>query len=160
MKSVTNISPHEPYAAHSAPHDTLLKVLNAQDWENARHLRNGRVLGANVSAIVVASCLATLPFGRDDPIGLITLLGFLAVVSVIQPMASSELMRDRDECLDRIDLMIGDGPMLRYAALPAVPAQRASLIRLRWLYPAFYLVTAVALGCVFVRAVLPLIRGV
>jgi len=160
VKSVTNISPREPYVARSASNDTLLKEIYAQNWENARHLRNGRVLGANVFAIVVAACLATLQFVRDDPIGQITLLGFLVVVSVIQLMMSIELKRELDECLDRIDLMIGDGDTRRYVALLAVPAGRASLMRLCCLYPAFYLVTAVALGIAFVRTVLPLIRGV
>jgi hypothetical protein len=156
VKSVASISSRGPHTAHSASDDTLLKEIYSQNWENARHLRNVRVLGANVFAIVVASCLATLQFVRDDPIGQITLLGFLVVVSVIQLMMSIELKRELDECLDRIDLMIGDSETRRYVALLAVPAGRSSLMRLRWLYPAFYLVTAVALGIAFVRVLLPL----
>jgi hypothetical protein len=160
VKSVTNIALRAPCAAHGTPHDTLLKEIYALNRESACHLRNGRVRGANVSAIVVVSGLATLQFVRDRPVGQITLLGFLVVVSVTQLMTRSELKRDLDECLYRVDLMIGDGQTRRCVALPAVPAGCASLMRLRRLYPALYLVTAVALGIACVRAVLPLIRGV
>jgi hypothetical protein len=61
VKSVASICPREPDALYGASHDSRLKEIDTQKWENARHLRTGPVLGANVPAIVVAFVCVVLP---------------------------------------------------------------------------------------------------
>lgn len=127
-------------------------VIYVQNWENARHLRDVRVLSANTFALTIAACLAALQLVRTAPLVEVTLLGFLVVVAVIQLLISIELKRELDDCMARIARQVeatrwrDDVGMLPHAG-------DSRWLRLRWLYPAFYAATIVALAIAFTNRV-------
>jgi hypothetical protein len=133
-------------------HSGFAHIVYVQNWENARHLRNVRVLGANSFALIVAACFAALQLARAQPLVEITLLGFLVVVASIQLLISIELKRELDDCMARIAGQVErTGWRDDVALLPRGESPR--WLRLRWLYPAFYAASAIALGVAFANRV-------
>jgi hypothetical protein len=135
------------------PPNSLARVVYIQNWENARHLRNVRVLTANTFALIIAACLAALQLVRTDPVVEGTLLGFLVVVAVIQLLISIELKRELDDCMACIERQVAGTRWRDDVALLPNPT-RAKWLRLRWLYPAFYSATIVALTVAFASRLL------
>jgi hypothetical protein len=129
------------------------QIVYVQNWENARHLRNVRVLSANTFAVVIAACLAALQFVRADPVVELTLLGFLVVVALIQLLISIELKRELDDCMARIARQVESTPWLDDVGLLPSAQSGPGWLRLRWLYTAFYLATAAALLITFAHRV-------
>lgn len=135
-----------------APH-SFARVVYVQNWENARHLRNVRVLTANTFALLIAACLAALQLVRTDPVVEATLLGLLVVVAVIQLLISIELKRELDDCMAAIARQVAATPWLQHVGM--LPhADRSDWLHLRWLYPLFYSATIVALAVAFASRLL------
>lgn len=132
----------------------LNPVIYAQNWENARHLRSMRVLGANAFAVIAATGLATLQFVRTDAFVAILLLAFLLAVAIIQLLISLELKRELDECMQCIERQVAHAQCEAAVAMLAPANQRHTWLRLRWLYPAFYLLTVVVLACALLHRLL------
>lgn len=126
-------------------------VVYVQNWENARHLRMVRVLGANAFAVVIAACLAVLQVVRSDRMIELTLLAFLVFVALIQLLISIALKRELEDCMRCIeDQLRGSRWHPRVGLLPD-HRRSPGLLHLRWLYTAFYGATIVALSIAFVH---------
>ncbi len=135
------------------PQHSFARIIYVQNWENARHLRNVRVLTANTFALLIAACLTALQLVRTDWLVEMTLLGMLVVVALIQLLISIELKRELDDCMACIARQVTDTPWSEHVAmLPR--ADDSNWLHLRWLYPAFYSATIVALAIAFTNRLL------
>lgn len=92
-----------PANAHDAMPNPFDRVVDVQNWENARHLRTMCVLSANAFAVVIAACLMALQRVSADRLIELTTLGFLVAVAAVQLLISLALKRELDDCMACIE---------------------------------------------------------
>lgn len=136
----------EPSERSPSPH--VAAALVTQAWENVRHIRNERIWFSNIYVAVMAGGLALLGQSQrlwDDRLISVSLLLFLGAISTMGLLTSLRLIAELEHAMGRVRLLATRLELTRLLGSLDVRGEFGTRIKLRWVFPIFYAVGAMAM---------------
>ena len=119
----------------------MFAAVFSENWENARQIKSERISFLTTFSLITAGVLTFLQAVRSSAVLQIVLLVFMCLFSLFGLLTSLRLKGELEECLAKIQAMTAHTNVSKFAALE-LGAQLARYPKFRWIFPAFYSMSA------------------